>query len=82
MMKDISGENMSTSLLPQCSKHTWRKRVSSYLTNKISLGSNKTILLLLLWHFSMGRHMYQNSSEKKLRAIFGLLYKVDTYFIK
>ena len=54
MKKDISGENMSTLLLPQSSKHTWRKRVSSYLTNKVSLGSNKTILLLLLWHFSTG----------------------------
>ena len=43
---------MSTSLLPQSSKHTWRKRVSSYLTNKVSLGSNKAILLLLLWQFS------------------------------
>ena len=28
------------------------------------------------------RHMYQNSSEKKLGTIFGLLYKVDPYFIK
>ena len=54
MKKDISGENMSTLLLPQCSKHTWRKRVSSYLTNKVSLGNNKPILLLLLWHFSTG----------------------------